>query len=154
MNLKKRNKIYFLIAIVFVAFWFYNFRWVEFYPSELDMSKPPNVSAVFSRGIGAEIVDKNGKDSWDRAFIEQRDVLTQALLDNHQDYLVKDNRLYIRAFLARDNSEIANYTRFLFGDGGGEQRYGFFPKYTGYNSFSYFLDKLVMWNWDEPEKKK
>ena len=35
-----------------------------------------------------------------------------------------------------------------------EVRSGFFPEYTGYNSFSYFLDKLVMWNWDEPEKKK
>jgi hypothetical protein len=153
MSLKKRNKIYFLIAIGFVTFWFYNFRWVEFYPSELDMSKLPNVRAVLSRGIGAEMVDKNGKDSWDRASIEQRNALKQALINHNQDYLEKDGRLYIRSFLARDESEIANYTRFLFGDGGGEQRYGFFPKYTGYNNFSYFLDKLIMWNWDEPEKK-
>ena len=37
---------------------------------------------------------------------------------------------------------------------GGEGMYGFFLEYTGYNSFSYFLDKLIMWNWDEYEKKE
>ncbi len=154
--MKGKTKMIWTMGILtfLVAFWFYNFRWVEFYPSELNMSNPVHLRGILGRGIGAETVDKNGKDSWDRASIEERDALKQALMDNHQDYLEKDGRLYIRVFLSRDDSEIANYTRFLFGDGGGEQIYGFFPEYTGYNSFSYFLDKLVMWNWDEPEKKR
>jgi hypothetical protein len=150
MNQKRKISIF--IFVTLVAFWFYNFRWVEFYPSELDMSKQPNLFAIFKRGIGSESVDKNGKDSWDKVSEDQRNLLKQALIEHHQDYIEKNNRLYIRAFLARDDSEITNYTRFLFNDGGGEQRYGFFPKYTGYNEFSYFLYKLIMWNWNEQKK--
>jgi len=149
MNLKKRNKIYFLIAIVFVAFWFYNFRWIEFIPLEY---KDQGVASFKNPYIARPewITDKN---------IE---CFKKHLHTNRHDYTYINKKLHVRAYLARnynlidniwggsDKKEVENCTLY----GGGEIRSGFFPEYTGYNSFSYFLDKLIMWNWDEPEKKK
>jgi hypothetical protein len=74
----------------------------------------------------------------------------------------KNKIFYIRAYLAREMPEISmNWLSW-----GGNKlcehinienkplgREGFFPKYTGYNKFSYFLDKLIMWKWNDPKKK-
>ena len=149
MNLKKRNKIYFLIAIVFIAFWFYNFRWVEFVPYEFNIRD--------DRRYGAWIERK------ERITPKRLECFKIHLTNSHHDYKMIGDTLYIRAYLQEDRNMMANMWRWG-GDPkkdrpckqyfGMEVRSGFSPKYTGYNSFSYFLDKLVMWNWDEPEKKK
>ena len=92
MNLKKRNKIYFLIAIVFVAFWFYNFRWIEFIPHQFNRIDDPKYGTWIER------------KEW--ATPKKLECFKEKLKIHHHDWLEKNNKLYIRAYLARDEGSI------------------------------------------------
>jgi len=146
--MKGKTKMIWIIGILtfLVAFWFYNFRWVEFIPYESNIRD--------DRRYGAWIERKE----W--VTPKRLECFKEKLKIHHHDWLEKNNKLYIRGYLTREESTIYlnwwnNSDKCMVGKNTiSLGRDGFFPEYTGYNSFSYFLDKLVMWNWDEPEKKK
>jgi len=146
MNLKKRNKIYFLIAIAFVAFWFYNFRWIELKPLK------------YSWKNGGELIPV-------KATMNDKQCFKHILKIKYHDYLEKNNIIYIRAYLEREMPNISmnwiSWGNDKLCDDLGENnaplgQNGFFLDMfsSSFEWLGIFLDKLVMWNWDEPEKKK
>jgi hypothetical protein len=94
---------------------------------------------------------------------DRMECFKKQLLNARHDYKIVSDTLYIRAYLQNDENAIMNMVWIWGRDPkkdkpcknyfGAEVRNGFFPKYTGYNEFSYFLDKLIMWKWNEPKKK-
>ena len=97
MSLKKRNKIYFLITIVFVAFWFYNFRWVEFIPYEFNIRD--------DRRYGVWIERK------ERITPKRLECFKTHLTNSQHDYKMVGDTLYIRAYLQEDRNMMANMWR-------------------------------------------
>jgi hypothetical protein len=138
-----KKKISIFIFVTLVAFWFYNFRWVEFIPHQFNRIDDPNYGVWIER------------KEWSTP--KRLECFKQKLRIHHHDWIEKDGRLYIRAYLAKEESTI--YLNWwdngenCMERGGGEGRYGFFQDIVSSNWLGTFLDKLIMWKWNEPKKK-
>lgn len=138
-------KLGIMILLILVGLYYYNFRWVEFVPQQMN-----------ERGWNKW---KSREDWWDNAPIELKECLKKSLTYYNQDYKMDNNTLYIRAYLQRDREEISYYSdgwgvpnkiknRSCFNpDGrprGNDKREGFFGDFIGFNQLSRFLDKLFL----------
>jgi len=150
--MKRRSKmIWILSAILFlVAFWFYNFRWVEFIPVEY---KDQGVASLKSPYIK--------RPEW---ITEKNLNCFKIRLDaNNHDYIAKDKKLYVRAYVASNYNLIDNIwegsenleVKKCDPYGGGVIPSGFFINIMPHKLhwFGQLLDKLIMWRWDEKGKK-
>lgn len=138
-------KILIGFLLILIGLYYYNFRWVQFIPQQIN-----------ERGWSKW---KDREDWWKNAPIELKDCLKKSLTYYGQVYKEENGTLYIKAFLQRDKAEISYYSdgwgvpsktkkeRCFNPDGrpgGNDKREGFFGDYIGFNKVSKFLDKLVM----------
>ncbi len=144
ISYEKEKKMVWILSVLIIIgiFWYYNFRWVEFIPFEPNVKENPKYGAWIER------------KEWITP--KRIECFKKKLKTLNNDYIEKDNILYVRAYYQRDKNLIINTIQ-SWGINPNDDKPcsvknltgipGFFAKYIGNNNFAYFLDNLMMWRW-------